>query len=101
MADSSWFNLISSCFHRLLCQIHHGGQERGGEGGGGVKSEGPKSWTVRNVCCCSGGFEHSEVILEIIQFNFQLTNIDSLSCKHLILSEQQILADESDHILIN
>lgn len=43
---------------------------------------------------CSGGFEHSEVILEIIQFNFQRANIDSLSCKHLILSEQLIPGDE-------
>lgn len=42
----------------------------------------------------SGGFECSEVILQIIQFNFQLANIDSLSCKHLIFSEQLILGDE-------
>lgn len=43
---------------------------------------------------CSGGFECSEVILQIIQFNFQRANIDSLSCKHLIFSEQLIPGDE-------
>lgn len=41
-----------------------------------------------NFLRCSGGFQRSEVIPEIIQSNFQRANIDSLSCKHLISLEQ-------------
>jgi len=47
-----------------------------------------------NSLCCSGGFERSEVILQIILFNVQQVNIDSLSCKHLISLEQPIQGDE-------
>lgn len=42
---------------------------------------------------CSGEFERSEAILKMIQFNLQWANINSLFCKHLILSEQLIPAD--------
>lgn len=68
-------------------------EEGNNEESGGPKS-GPTELDGLNSPRCSGGFESSEVILEIIQFNFRRANIDSLSCKHLIFSEQLIPGDE-------